>query len=50
MKRIVSHLTLCAMLIALCSSAQAQQPKKVLRVGYLSALDSARESTRAHEP
>ena len=27
--------------------AKAQQPKKVPRIGYLSALDPARESTRA---
>ena len=29
---------LCAMLFALGSSAEAQQPKKVPRIGYLSAL------------
>src|SRR3990170_3946421 len=29
-------LTLCAMLFALCSPAQAQQPKKVPRIGFLS--------------
>jgi hypothetical protein len=28
-------LTLCAMLLALCSSAQAQQPAKIPRVGVL---------------
>jgi putative ABC transport system substrate-binding protein len=28
-------LTLCAMLLALCASASAQQPKKVPRIGYL---------------
>jgi putative ABC transport system substrate-binding protein len=27
--------------------AQAQQPKKVYRIGYLSAADQARESARA---
>ena len=27
--------------------AQAQQPKKVPRIGYLSSIDPARESTRA---
>ena len=27
--------------------AEAQQPKKVPRIGYLSAVDPARESTRA---
>ena len=48
---VVSKAVLClvlgAMLFALCSSAAAQQPKKVSRIGYLSALDPARESTRA---
>ena len=28
-------LTLCALLFALCSSAEAQQPGKVLRIGFL---------------
>ena len=31
-----------AMLFALCSSAEAQQPKKVPRIGYLSTVDPAR--------
>ena len=36
-----------AVAFAMCGAvAQAQQPKKVLRLGYLSNLDSARESTR----
>ena len=35
------------MLFALCGSADAQQPKKSFRLGYLSASDPARESTRA---
>ena len=35
------------MLFALCVSAQAQQPKKVPRIGYLSAVDPASESARA---
>ena len=39
--------TLSAMLFALCSSAEAQQPKKVTRIGYLSPFDSAPDSTRA---
>ena len=30
---------ICALLLALCSSAEAQQPKTVFRVGYLSVLD-----------
>jgi putative ABC transport system substrate-binding protein len=38
---------LCAMLFAFCVSASAQQPKKLSRIGYLSASDPARESTRA---
>jgi len=33
-----------AMLFALCSSAQAQQPTKVHRIGYLSSFDPATES------
>jgi putative tryptophan/tyrosine transport system substrate-binding protein len=40
-------LALCAMLFALCSSADGQQPKKVPRIGYLSSGDPASESTRA---
>ena len=35
------------MLFALCVSAEAQQPKKVPRIGYLSAIDPATESTRS---
>jgi putative tryptophan/tyrosine transport system substrate-binding protein len=38
---------LCAMLLALCASAEAQQPKKIPRIGYLSAFNPAIESTRA---
>jgi putative ABC transport system substrate-binding protein len=38
---------LCAALFALCVSAEAQQPTKVSRIGYLSAFESAFESTRA---
>ena len=34
-KRIFSY-ALCALLLALCISAEAQQPKKVPRIGYLS--------------
>jgi putative ABC transport system substrate-binding protein len=36
-----------ALLFALCSYAESQQPNKVPRIGYLSALDPARESTRS---
>ena len=35
------------LLFALCFSAQAQQPKKVTRIGYLSSQDPAYESARA---
>ena len=47
MNRKVTVLTLCAMLFALCSSAEAQQPKKVPRIGYLSSGDPASESIRS---
>jgi ABC-type uncharacterized transport system substrate-binding protein len=47
MNRKITVLTLCAMLVALCASADAQQPKKVPRIGYLSVFDPARESTRS---
>jgi putative ABC transport system substrate-binding protein len=46
MNQRISALALCAMLFALCSSASAQQPKKVPRIGYLSSGDAASESTR----
>ena len=35
------------MLFGLCVTAQAQQPKKVPRIGYLSSCDPASESTRS---
>jgi putative ABC transport system substrate-binding protein len=35
------------LLFALCLPAEAQQPKKVPRLGYLSAQDRARASTRS---
>ena len=37
MKKKLTVLTFCAMLFSLCFSAEAQQAKKVYRVGYLSA-------------
>jgi hypothetical protein len=46
MKTKITVLTLCAMLSALCASAEAQQPKKVHRIGYLSSADTARDSAR----
>jgi putative tryptophan/tyrosine transport system substrate-binding protein len=47
MKKEITALTLCAMLFALYSSVDAQQPKKVPRIGYLSNGDPATESTRS---
>jgi putative ABC transport system substrate-binding protein len=45
-KRIIG-LTLGALLSALCSTAEAQQPKKVPRIGYLSLNDAATNSSRS---
>jgi putative tryptophan/tyrosine transport system substrate-binding protein len=47
MKKKITVLTLSALLFSLSVSAEAQQPKKVFRIGYLSALDPARESARS---
>jgi putative tryptophan/tyrosine transport system substrate-binding protein len=47
MNRKIFCLTLCAVLFALCTSAEAQQPKKVPRIGYLVSSDPATESTRS---
>jgi putative ABC transport system substrate-binding protein len=47
MKKIFLHLALCAMPLVLCGPAEAQQPKKVPRMGYLSSIDPAHESARA---
>jgi putative ABC transport system substrate-binding protein len=47
MKKKIFALTLSAMLFALSYSASAQQPKKVPRIGYVSALDPATESARS---
>ncbi len=46
MKRKFTVLTLCAMLFALCVSAQAQQPKKVPLIGFLVPGSSASYSVR----
>jgi putative tryptophan/tyrosine transport system substrate-binding protein len=40
MKRTISGFALCAALFALCTSAEAQQPKKIARIGYLTAAGS----------
>jgi putative tryptophan/tyrosine transport system substrate-binding protein len=47
MKKRVLDFVLCAMLLALCASAQAQQTKKVFRIGYLSSGTAASEAARA---
>jgi len=46
MKKKVAVLTLNALLYALCLPVEAQQPKKVPLIGYLSNFDPATESTR----
>ena len=47
MKKKTTIVSLCAMLLALCGSVSAQQPKKLYRIGYLSTGDSASESARS---
>jgi len=42
-----SSIIIAAMMLAFAVIAEAQQPKKVARVGYLSNSDPARESARA---
>ena len=37
---------LCAMLFALCFPTEAQQPKKIPRIGYLMQAETQRETTR----
>jgi putative tryptophan/tyrosine transport system substrate-binding protein len=46
MNRKIFALALCAMISALCVSADAQQPKKISRIGYLATYDAGTESTR----
>jgi putative ABC transport system substrate-binding protein len=47
MHKKITGLVLCAMLFALCLPAAAQQPKKVSRIGYLSAQGPASDSPRS---
>src|SRR5215468_8496970 len=47
MTKKITVLALCAVLFALCFSTEAQQPKKVPRLGYLSSQDLVSESGRA---
>ena len=46
-KRKLGSFSLSAMLFALCFSAEAQQPKKVYRIGYLSGSDAATDAPRS---
>jgi putative ABC transport system substrate-binding protein len=47
MKKKITIVSLCALLLALSLPTEAQQPKKIPRIGYLSQFDAARESARA---
>jgi putative tryptophan/tyrosine transport system substrate-binding protein len=47
MKTKITLLTLCAMLFALCGSVDAQQPKKVPRIGFLYAGSPSGQLARA---
>src|SRR5262249_10298864 len=46
MKKKITVLTLCAMLFALCFSAEAQQPTKIPRIGFLVDGTRSTHSTR----
>ncbi|HEY7167538.1 MAG TPA: ABC transporter substrate-binding protein [Candidatus Binatia bacterium] len=46
MRTPILMLALTALLFVLCASANAQQSKKIARLGYFSAYDTASESTR----
>ena len=48
MKRKVTLLTLCCMLLALSFSVEAQQTGKVYRLGYLTNASEIREDRRRH--
>jgi hypothetical protein len=47
MTKKIIFFALCSMLLAPCSAAEAQQPNKVPRIGYLSDSNPARESARS---
>jgi len=47
MKKKITVLTLCTLLFALCMSAEAQQPKKIPLIGYLSPSDPGSEASRS---
>ena len=46
MKKKIAVVTLCAMLLALSVSAEAQQPTKIPRIGFLTASISSDNSAR----
>jgi putative tryptophan/tyrosine transport system substrate-binding protein len=46
-KRKLGSFALSVMLLVLSASADAQQPKKVHRIGYLSSVDPATDSPRS---
>jgi hypothetical protein len=46
-KRKLGSFALCAMFFALYQSAQAQQPAKIPRIGYLAITYAATDSARA---
>jgi putative ABC transport system substrate-binding protein len=46
MKKRITIFTLCVMLFTLCFSAEAQQPKKVPRIGYLDGASLSANSVR----
>jgi ABC-type uncharacterized transport system substrate-binding protein len=46
-KKPILFLAITALILARAPLAEAQQPKKIPRIGYLSALDPAHESARA---
>jgi putative ABC transport system substrate-binding protein len=47
MHKKITRRAFCSTLLALPFPARAQQPKKVLRIGYLAPFDPAREAARA---
>jgi putative ABC transport system substrate-binding protein len=46
MKNAILDLTLCALLFALCSSVEAQQPKKIPLIGFLTGASLSANSAR----
>ena len=47
MKKTIAALTFCTTYFVVCIAAEAQQPTKVPRIGYLSSSNPATESARA---